>query len=200
MGAGGLTNRSPSGWRDVFWLQAALHLTTALGLLLFYNPPQPADRPKLAIRKIMWAMDPIGSFLFIISTTLTLLALDWAGGSFQWHDAHVAVPLSVGLALMLLFGIYEWKGRNDGLVAHVFFKGSPNFALSVFAFAVEGYGAYMLRTRQIAKSCRWIFFSAVNSFTTLIVLNLGFENNSWSISKRQLSFNLVNIFASIPIM
>lgn len=33
----------------------------------------------------------------------------------------------------------EWKGRDDGLVAHVFFKGGPNFALSVFAFAVEGY-------------------------------------------------------------
>ena len=32
----------------------------------------------------------------------------------------------------------EWKGRDDGLVAHVFFKGGPNFALSVFAFAVEG--------------------------------------------------------------
>jgi hypothetical protein len=33
----------------------------------------------------------------------------------------------------------EWKGRDDGLVAHVFFKSGPNFALSVFAFGVEGY-------------------------------------------------------------
>jgi hypothetical protein len=32
----------------------------------------------------------------------------------------------------------EWKGRDDGLVAHVFFRSGPNFALSVFAFAVEG--------------------------------------------------------------
>lgn len=36
----------------------------------------------------------------------------------------------------------EWKGRNDGLVAHVFFEKNHNFALSVFAFAVEGYVAY----------------------------------------------------------
>jgi hypothetical protein len=33
----------------------------------------------------------------------------------------------------------EWKGRSDGIVAHVFFEGGPNFALSTFAFAVEGY-------------------------------------------------------------
>lgn len=38
---------------------------------------------------------------------------------------------------MIMFGLYEWKGRDDGMVAHVFFRGSPNFALSCFAFAVE---------------------------------------------------------------
>lgn len=139
MGAGGFTNRSASGWRDIFWLQAALHLTTALGLLAFYNPPRPEDRPKLSIGKIFWAIDPIGSFLFIASTALILLGLDWAGGSYAWHDAHVAAPLGVGLGLLLMFCLYEWKGRDDGLVAHVFFRGSPNFALSVFAFSVEGY-------------------------------------------------------------
>lgn len=32
----------------------------------------------------------------------------------------------------------EWKGRSDGIVAHVFFKGGPNFWLSTFAFTVEG--------------------------------------------------------------
>jgi len=82
-----------------------------------------------------------------------------------------------------LFCLYEWKGRSDGLVAHVFFKGSPNFALSVFAFAVEG----------------WLFYSAVNSVTPQIVLNLGFQTNAWKISIRQLSYNLVTLFVSIPI-
>ena len=77
----------------------------------------------------------------------------------------------------------EWKGRSDGIVAHVFFKGSPNFALSVFSFAVEG----------------WIFYSAVNSVTPQIVLNLGFQTNAWKISLRQLSYSLVSMFASIPI-
>lgn len=68
-------------------------------------------------------------------------------------------------------------------MAHVFFKGSPNFALSVFAFAVEG----------------WLFYSAVNSVTPQIILNLGFETNAWKISIRQLSYNLVTLFTSIPI-
>ena len=112
----------------------------------------------MSLKAILWACDPIGSLLFILSATLMLLALDWAGGAYEWNDVQVAVPLSLGLALLVAFCIYgrclslvyplhsylaythliEWKGRSDGLVAHVFFEGGPNFGLSVFAFAVEG--------------------------------------------------------------
>ncbi|KAK5055378.1 hypothetical protein LTR84_013128 [Exophiala bonariae] len=183
LGSGGVTNASPSGWRDIFWIQAAFHMATFLGLVFFYHPARRSDYGKLSLKEIIWACDPIGSSLFIVATTLLLLALDWAGGAYEWSDAHVAAPLGIGFGFLVLFCAYEWKGRSDGLVAHVFFKGSPNFALSVFAFAVEG----------------WLFYSAVNSVTPQIVLNLGFENNAWSISIRQLSFNLVTLTASIPI-
>lgn len=46
----------------------------------------------------------------------------------------------------------------------------------------------------------WLFYSAVNSITPQIVLNLGFENNAWDISIRQLSYQLLTLFVSIPIM
>ena len=77
--------------------------------------------------------------------------------------------------------ISEWKGRSDGLVAHVFFRKNANFALSVFAFAVEG----------------WIFYSAVNAVVPQIVLNLGFESDSWRISVRQTSYSIPTIVASV---
>ncbi|KIW19103.1 hypothetical protein PV08_03395 [Exophiala spinifera] len=183
LGSGGVTNASPSGWRDIFWMQAAFHLATFVGLILFYHPVRRSDYPKMSFKQLVWACDPIGSFLFIVACTMLLLALDWAGGAYAWSDVHVAAPLGIGFGFLILFCGYEWKGRSDGLVAHVFFKGSPNFALSVFAFAVEG----------------WLFYSAVNSVTPQIVLNLGFETNAWKISLRQLSYTLVSLFVSIPI-
>jgi hypothetical protein len=137
----------------------------------------------MSVKAYIWACDPIGSTLFIAAATLLLLALDWAGGAYAWSNVHVAAPLGLGFGFLVLFCGYEWKGRSDGIVAHVFFKGSPNFALSVFAFAVEG----------------WLFYSAVNSVTPQIVLNLGFETNAWKISIRQLSYNLVTLFFSIPL-
>ncbi len=164
-------------------MQAAFHLATSAGLFAFYWPKRRSDYPRMSLKQILWAIDPIGSLLFIGAATLLLLALDWAGGAYAWSDAQVAAPLGIGFGLLVLFCLYEWKGRTDGMVAHVFFKGSPNFALSCFAFAVEG----------------WIFYSAVNSVTPQIVLNLGFESSSWRISIRQLAFNVTTLIASIPI-
>ncbi|KAI9694307.1 MAG: hypothetical protein M1820_009031 [Bogoriella megaspora] len=174
LGAGGVTNRSTSGWRDIFWIQAAFHLATFLGLVVFYTPHRKSDFPRMKIMEYIWICDPIGSILYISSSTLMLMALDWAAGAYPWHNPHVAVSLSIGLGLLVAFGLYEWKGRSDGLVAHVFFERNHNFALSVFAFAVEG----------------WIYYSAVNSIVPQIALNLGFEDSAWIISIRQLTFNL----------
>jgi len=68
----------------------------------------------------VWACDPVGSFLFIVSATLMLLALDWAGGVYPWHDAHVVAPLTIGLASLVLFALYgelsSIKSRGENLL------------------------------------------------------------------------------------
>lgn len=93
-------------------MQAAFHAATVVGLLLFYHPKRATDFPKMSFAKIVWACDPIGSLLFIFSASLLLLSLDWAGGAFPWSNTHVAVPLSIGLVLMVLFCLYEWKASS----------------------------------------------------------------------------------------
>lgn len=60
----------------------------------------------MSFKQTVWAIDPIGSFLFVVSAALLLLALDWAGGAYAWSNAHVAAPLGLGLGLTLLFGLY----------------------------------------------------------------------------------------------
>ncbi|KAF2688931.1 MFS general substrate transporter [Lentithecium fluviatile CBS 122367] len=183
LAAGGVANVSPSGWRNIFWIQAALHGTTSLGIFAFYWPKKRTDYPRMAFKDWAWACDPIGCFLFIVSATLMLLALNWAGGAYPWSNPHVYANLVVGVVLFIAFCLYEWKGRNDGIVAHVFFTNGPNFWLATFAFAVEG----------------WIFYSAVNSVTPQIILNLGFEDNSWDIAVRQLSYKIPSLLFSLPI-
>ena len=106
LGAGAVANVSASGWRWIFWIQAILHGTTALGLLAFYWPPKNREYPDMTLGDYFWACDPIGSVLFIGGATLTLLALDWAGGAYTWSNPHVAAPLAIGLVMLLCFCLY----------------------------------------------------------------------------------------------
>lgn len=56
------------------------------------------------------------------------------------------------------------------------------------------------KVRQlIDRAIRWIFYSAVNSITPQIILNLGFEDNSWSIAIRQLAFQIPSIAFSMVV-
>jgi hypothetical protein len=106
LGAGAATNANAGGWRNIFWIQAGFFAATVVGLLLFYHPKRESDFPKMSLKEIIWACDPIGSFLFIVSATLMLLALDWAGSVYPWHNAHIVAPLTIGLVSLVLFGLY----------------------------------------------------------------------------------------------
>ena len=217
LSAGAVTELSHDGWRYIFWIQAACHGALVLMLLFFYYPPKRSDYPKMRPMEYLWSLNPIGCFLFVTGGLLVILALDWTGGTYAWGDAHVGAPLGIGLALLVGFCVYgkdpladfedlhvtefdaEWKGRTDGIVAHVsdnraysrlnktkvfvqvLFSKGYNFPLATFAFAVEG----------------WIFYSAVNSITPQIVLNLGWASTSFEISVRQLSFQISAICFSV---
>jgi hypothetical protein len=60
----------------------------------------------MSLKNLVWACDPVGSLLFIVSATLMLLALDWAGGVYAWHDKHVVAPLTIGLVALVAFALY----------------------------------------------------------------------------------------------
>lgn len=184
LGAGVLTNQSRSGWRNIYWLQAALHLSASLTMLVGYFPKRRSDYERLSIKEYIWLCDPIGSMLFLVGATLVLMALDWAPDTYPYKDAHVAATLAIGLALLVIFAAYEWKGRPDGLISHAYFKENNNFALSTFAFGIEG----------------WILYSAINSIEPQMSLNMGWEDNSWRVSIRQLAFHGTTIGAVFPIV
>lgn len=107
-----MTNVGAGGWRSIFWMQAAFHGVTFLGLALFYWPSNNIEYPKMTIKEYFWACDPIGSWLCVTSVTLMLLALDWLGGAYAPSDPHVAVPLSIGLVCLVAFALYGKPKRT----------------------------------------------------------------------------------------
>jgi MFS family permease len=106
LAAGAVANTGPAGWRYIFWIQAALHGFTSLGIFAFYWPKKRTEYPRMAFKDWAWACDPIGCTLFIASATLMLLALNWAGGAYPWKNPHVYATLVVGIVLFIAFCLY----------------------------------------------------------------------------------------------
>jgi hypothetical protein len=44
-----------------------------------------------------------------VGCTLLLLALQWAGSTYLWQSSHVLAPLIIGIAVLVFFGLYEWR-------------------------------------------------------------------------------------------
>ena len=110
-----VTNTGPSGWRYAFWIEAGLHGATFLGFALFYWPIRRSDYPKMSFKQYFWLIDPVGSLLYMAGATLILIALNWAGGKYAWSSAFVAAPLTIGLVILALFGLYGMLIGNAGL-------------------------------------------------------------------------------------
>lgn len=98
----------------MFWVQSALQLLVSACFFVFYWPPKSTrEFPKMSLRSTIWACDPIGSSLFVGGSTVVLMGLNWASGSYAWSNAHVAAPLAIGLACLVAFALYGEKLRSS---------------------------------------------------------------------------------------
>lgn len=57
-----------------------------------------------------------GNGLVIVSTTITIVALTWAGVEHPWKSYQVLVPLILGILGTLVFFYYEAKYAKDPVV------------------------------------------------------------------------------------
>ena len=87
-------------------------------------------------------LDLPGFSLLTIGLTLFLTGLNLGGGLYSWSNAKPIALIAVGLAIMLGFFIYEWKGTKTGILNHELFRGGKNegrtFAICVGLIFIEG--------------------------------------------------------------
>ncbi|KAG8927326.1 hypothetical protein FRC01_007661 [Tulasnella sp. 417] len=98
---------SQSNWRWLFYLNLPLTGFAALlalfSLQLIKGPTEDTFENK--IRRL----DLTGNAIIIVSTTITIVALTWAGVQHPWTSAAVLVPLILGLLGLGAFFVYEAK-------------------------------------------------------------------------------------------
>lgn len=120
----------------------ALWGATAIGIFAGYRPPKRHTRlDHLSLWAKIGHLDLAGMALLTIGLALFLTGLNLGGGLFTWTDPRVLVTLILGVAFLMFFGLYEWKGTQTGILHHELFRGNDHartFSLCVGLIFIEG--------------------------------------------------------------
>ena len=109
-----------------------------IGIALCYHPPARHNVDGLSKMEILKRIDYVGAFLSITGVTLFLVGLQAGGYQFPWTSAKVLAPLIIGIILILLFPLWEWKGPKYPMVPGAIFKGQRVVTMSYIIVFVAG--------------------------------------------------------------
>lgn len=96
---------------------------------------------KMAVIK---RIDFVGGFLSIVGLTLFLVALQAGGYTHPWASAYVMCCLIIGLALICVWFVWEWKFAKYPMVPFELFKGQRVVGLSFAVAAIAGANFFSL--------------------------------------------------------
>ena len=125
------------------WIQMGLWGAAAAGIYAGYRPPKRHTRlDHFSFWQKLSHLDFPGIFLLTAGLTLFLVGLNLGGGLYAWTNVRVLVTLVLGIAIIISFGVYEWKGTKTGILHHDLFRGGAGagrtFALCIALIFVEG--------------------------------------------------------------
>ncbi|KAF9040487.1 MFS general substrate transporter [Hymenopellis radicata] len=102
-------------WRWLFYMNLPI-CGVAFGLvLLLLKLPSPPGNMMDKLKRMDW----IGNGLVIASSSAVIIALTWGGATYSWSSYHVLAPLIIGLAGIVMFGVYEAKVAKEPIMPFV---------------------------------------------------------------------------------
>ncbi|KAL4765272.1 major facilitator superfamily domain-containing protein [Aspergillus foveolatus] len=94
-------------WRYCACMIAIWNLLTVGMIWWFYNPPPRTNTAGLSKIEKVKRIDFIGGLIMTAGLVFLLISLNWGGQQYPWNEAKVIAFLTLGIALLILFFVYE---------------------------------------------------------------------------------------------
>ena len=134
---GAMCRTDPEGFRNFFYLTAALFFCSALIFALVYRPP-PRKLQRLTLVEKIHKFDIGGTILTIVAFLGICIGLGWSQNPYSWTNAHILAPFLIGVCSLIALGIYAAWIKTDGIWHREFFH-SRNFVVAIIGIFIEGF-------------------------------------------------------------
>ncbi|KAL9112590.1 MAG: hypothetical protein Q9227_003161 [Pyrenula ochraceoflavens] len=126
-------------WRWITLVVGLVAFVAFILLAVFYHPPPRPNARGLTNWQLVGRMDFMGAFLAISGLTVFLVGINWGGDDYPWHSVPVVATLTTGLALMIIFLLYESSLAKYPMFPGALVKRSPRaFAAICFLCITSG--------------------------------------------------------------
>ncbi|EIW80164.1 MFS general substrate transporter [Coniophora puteana RWD-64-598 SS2] len=162
-------------WKWCFWINIP-YSVIAITIITFILPFKPVQgNMKDKIKRI----DYMGTFLTLAGSVMVLLPLTWGGVSYSWYSGPVLGPLIGGLAVIVLFCVWEAYGALLPIIPMYIFKHTTvvGVYIAMFANGFIFYSAMYYLPQFFQVGMGW---SPIRSGVSLLPLLLAQAFSSWS--------------------
>lgn len=125
------------GWPWAYYLNAFVYATAGVSVLATYFPPKPLLGRQGHLKEIFARVDYVGILIFCGSLASLLIGLTWGGTTYAWNSGTIIATLVCGCIGLVIFGVWEWLGKSDGIFDHRLMQG-PNFPILLFVCLIDG--------------------------------------------------------------
>ncbi|KAK5069235.1 hypothetical protein LTR64_008610 [Lithohypha guttulata] len=132
-----LTNNHLYGWRNYWYIVAALLGVSTMIIGILYRPPPRPLQQTLTLREKLARLDWNAYILLAVGLTLFTIGLSWGENPYPWSNVHVLAPLIVGGCFIIALIVHQTI-KKDGLIHHDLFKNDRNFAVALGCFFADG--------------------------------------------------------------
>ena len=121
----------------------ALWGAICIGILIGYKPPKRHTAlDHLSFWQKLGKIDLIGAGLLTAGLALFLACLNIGSESEAWVSTQVLTTVIIGIVVLAVFAVYEWKGTQTVILHHDLFRGGRDrggtFSICVALIFIEG--------------------------------------------------------------
>ncbi|EEU35375.1 uncharacterized protein NECHADRAFT_42708 [Fusarium vanettenii 77-13-4] len=110
------------GWRVGFYIGGGLYALSFIALALFYRPMPRPNPEGFSFKQRLLKIDWLGVVLACSGLTLFLVGINYGDNPYEWTSEIVLGTMIPGALLLVMFGLWEWKGTSTGILPHAVFK------------------------------------------------------------------------------